>query len=94
MIFSSAAEKYDRELLSIDKEMADADNMIAAFKKDILNAEQAIEKTNAALEEAMNGYEIMKETVDCASEEITKTRIAVNDWESKKGQCRESFIQN
>lgn len=79
-----SSRKYDRELLSIDKEMADADNMIAAFKKDILNAEQAIEKTNAALEEAMNGYEIMKETVDCASEEITKTRIAVNDWESKK----------
>ena len=32
----------------------------------------------------MNSYEAMKERVDHASEEITKKRIAVNDWESKK----------
>lgn len=80
----SSSRKYDRELMSIDKEMADADQMISGFQAEIAEAEQAIERTNGALDAAMNSYEAMKERVDHASEEITKTRIAVNDWESKK----------
>ncbi len=79
-----SSKKYDRELASIDKELADADNMIASFKAEIADAEKAIEATNAAMDSAMNSYETIKDSVDSASEEITKTRIAVNDWESKK----------
>lgn len=79
-----SSKKYDRELASIDKEMADADNMIASFKMEIADAENAIITTNAALDLDMNNYETMRDTVERASEEITKTRIAVNDWESKK----------
>lgn len=80
----AGSEKMDREIQSIDKEMADAAAMIEKLKKDAADAESLIEICSGRIEEAMNAFEVKSEDVRQASEAITKARIAEGEWETKK----------
>lgn len=76
--------KFDKELASIEKESKDAEGTVEVLLKQVKEAQERIEEVNSGVEEAMEKYEAKKAVVDQASEEITKTRIAATEWESKK----------
>ena len=80
----NSSEKHIREVASIEKEMADADNMISTAETEIKNFEEEIVKIQEETDDLLSQYEIRKNAVDDASEQITKARLAVRDWEGKK----------
>lgn len=85
----NSSEKYDREVASIAKEMADADNMIRTALTEISEFENEIVTVQDNIETIMSEYESKKAVIEEAAEQITKSRIAVKDWENKKENLNE-----
>jgi len=76
--------RFDQELASIEKDSGDAKETVEALLSQVKDAQSRIQVLNGEIEEAMERYESKKGDVDRASEEITRTRIAATEWESKK----------
>ncbi len=81
---SDSGEKFEQELLSIDRDTKDARETVSILQKEADEAEEAAEQIQKQIEDAMKAYEEKRAVIDEASEEITKTRIAATEWESKK----------
>ena len=82
--FEADSQKADREIQSIEKDLENAEVTVAELRKavdDGLKEITAIDNRNVELTDA---YDVKKKAADEASEEITKARIAVNEWENKK----------
>lgn len=79
----SNREKFGRELQTIERDMADAENTVAKLKREVEAAGEESRSINDGMEAAMNAYEEKKKEVSDASEEITGTRIAATEWENK-----------
>ncbi len=82
--FESDRETADRELLSIQQELCRADETVEALRQAVEAGTVEIGELNGEIERLMISFEEEKSAADESSEEITKTRIAVNQCESKK----------
>ncbi len=82
-------EKSDRELAAIADDFAEADRQIAALLKEAEDYRIRINEINDGLEATMEAWDAAKEDVNKASEAITQTRIAKNDWEGKLDAARQ-----
>lgn len=76
--------RFDQELSSIDKDAEDARKTVEELLAQVSEAKDKIQELEASIEETMAAYEEKKTVIDQASEEITKTRIAATEWDSKK----------
>ncbi|MFQ9893403.1 MAG: hypothetical protein ACLRWH_09620 [Emergencia sp.] len=83
------SQRYDSELSAIEREMHAAEAAQAQLQSQIKEAQERIGQVNEEIETAMTAYEEQKRLTDQASEEITKTRIDVNGWSSKKTNMEE-----
>ena len=83
------SQRYDSELSAIEREMHAAEAAQAQLQSQIKEAQERIGQVNEEIEAAMTAYEEQKRLTDQASEEITKTRIDVNGWSSKKTNMEE-----
>lgn len=86
---ASGKEKAERELEAIEKDFKNADAMIEGYLKEAEEKEKETATIEEEIEEALRNWDLSKEDVDKASEDITQTRILKNDWEGK----RDSFDQ-
>ncbi len=80
-------EKASAEIASIEKESREARKTIDALREEESSARKKIEETSQQAESAMGSYEEKHAAVERAAEEITKARIAVNEWENKKSNA-------
>lgn len=77
-------EKRRREQSSIDMEKQDADQMIAAYLKEIEDAKLQKEKLERDIAETENASLSTRKAIEDISEEITKARIDVTAAEGEK----------
>ena len=72
------------ELESIRGELTDADDMIKKLLDESKNAEDEITRLSQEIETAMNDFDERKAEIEKASDAVTESRIAANEWEGKK----------
>ena len=77
-------QKVAKEIDAIDRETEEAQKAILSLKADEERVQELISSISKQTESAMADYEGLHEAVEKAAEEITRARIAVNEWENKK----------
>lgn len=82
--FSDMENKAGTELASIKSDFDSADNMIKNLKKDIAEINKKITSVNHKIESDTEKNLKLKAIIEESNEEITNTRIAVREWESKR----------